>query len=80
MAARDYNRQLGRLHKGDYARKTNEVQQWSNYYNLKRECQRECRTAYNKKYVSNMVDPNKNVVTKNYGPILKVRDKTTLVV
>ena len=63
----------------NYARKTNEAHQWSNYYNLRRECQRECRTAYNK-YVSNMVDPNKNVVTKNYGPILKVRDKTTLVV
>ena len=30
------------------------------YYNLKRECQRECRTAYNK-YVSNLVDPKKNI-------------------
>ena len=54
----------------NYARKTNEAHQWSNYYNLKRECQRECRTAYNK-YVSNMVDPNKNVVTKKLWSYIK---------
>ena len=56
----------------DHARnsKTNEAQQWSNYYNLKRECQRDCHTAYNK-YVSNMVDPNKNVVTKKLWSYIK---------
>ena len=37
----------------NYARKTNEAQQWSNYYNLKRECQRECRTAYNNMCLTN---------------------------
>ena len=30
--------------------------------------------------VSNLVDPNKNIVTKSYGLMLKVKDKTTLVV
>ena len=52
------------------ARNTNESQHWTRYYNLKRECQRECRIAYNK-YVSNLVDPNKNVVTKKLWTYIK---------
>ena len=48
----------------NHARRTNDPLLWSrNYNNLKKECQRNCRSAYNK-YVSNMVDPNKNTVTK----------------
>ena len=45
------------------AHNTNESQHWTRYYNLKRECQWECHIAYNK-YVFNLVDPNKNIVTK----------------
>ena len=66
-------------HTYNNSRKTNKAQHWTKYYNLKRECQRECHAAHNK-YVSNLVDPDKNVITKNYGPTLKARDMTTLVV
>ena len=50
--------------------KTNEAQHWTKYYNLKRECQRECRAAHNK-YVSNLVDPDKNVITKKLWSYIK---------
>ena len=33
---------------------------WAQYYNLKRECQRECRRAYNN-YVMGLVDDSNNV-------------------
>ena len=42
----------------NHARRTNDPLHWSRYYNLKKECQRDCRSVYNK-YVSDMVDPNK---------------------
>ena len=44
-------------------RHSNSPADWTKYYELKQECQRECHTAFNK-YVSNHVDPNKNTVTE----------------
>ena len=43
---------------------------WTKYYDLKRECQHECRTAFNR-YVSNLVDPNKNIITKRLWSFIK---------
>jgi len=43
---------------------------WSKYYDLKRQCQRECRTAFNR-YVSNLVDPSKNAITKRLWSFIK---------
>ena len=43
---------------------------WSKYYDLKRECQCECRTAFNR-YVSNLVDSNKNIITKRLWSFIK---------
>ena len=52
------------------ARRSNLATDWSKYYDLKRECQRECRTAFNR-YVSNLVDPNKNIITKRLWSFIK---------
>ena len=52
------------------AHHSNSPADWTKYYDLKRECQRECRTAFNK-YVSNLVDPNKNTVTKRLWSFIK---------
>jgi len=46
------------------------MQHWTRYYNLKKECQHECRFAYNK-YVSDMVDPSKNTVAKRLCSYIK---------
>ena len=43
------------------ARRSNLPTDWSKYYDLKRQSQGECRTAFNR-YVSNLVDPNKNTI------------------
>ena len=43
------------------ARHSNLAIDWSKHYDLKRECQHECRTAFNR-YVPNLVDPNKNII------------------
>ena len=52
------------------ARHSNLATDWSKYYDLKRECQRECRTAFSR-YVSNLVDPNKNIITKRLWFFIK---------
>ena len=52
------------------ARCSNLATDWSRYYDLKRECQSECRTAFNR-YVSNLVDPNKNIITKRLWSFIK---------
>ena len=50
-------------HAYNHACSTNESQHWTRYYNLKRECQWECCIVYYK-YVFNLVDLNKYIVTK----------------
>ena len=52
------------------ARRSNLATDWSKYYDLKRECQHECCTAFNR-YVSNLVDPNKNIITKHLWSFIK---------
>ena len=52
------------------ARHSNLVTDWSKYYDLKSECQHECCTAFNR-YVSNLVDPNKNIITKHLWSFIK---------
>jgi len=68
----NYIKRLSRRKQRAYncARRNNQPQHWTKYYSLKKECQRECRSAYNK-YVSNMVDPNKNTVTKKLWSYIK---------
>ena len=43
---------------------------WSKYYDLKKQCQRECRQAFNN-YISSLVDPNNNQVTKRLWSYIK---------
>ena len=52
--------------------RSNLATDWSKYYYLKRECQPECCTAFNS-YVSNLVDPNKNIVTKPLRSFVKTK-------
>jgi len=52
------------------ARHSNLSTDWSKYYDIKRQCQRECRTAFNK-YVSNLVNPDNNSVTKHLWSFIK---------
>ena len=52
------------------ALRSNLATDWSKYYDLKRECQCECCTALNR-YVSNLVDPNKNIITKPLWSFVK---------
>ena len=54
----------------NHAHKTNQPRHWTKYHNLKKECQRKCRPAYNK-CVSDMVDPSKNTVTKKLWTYIK---------
>ena len=55
------------------ARSSHSPEDWSVYYNIKRDCQRECRRAYNN-YVSNLVDSNGNVSKRMWSFI---KDKRT---
>ena len=52
------------------ARHSNLSTDWSKYYDIKRQCQRECRTAFNR-YVSNLVNPDNNSVTKHLWSFIK---------
>ena len=52
------------------ARRSNLSTDWSKYYDLKRQSQRECRTAFNR-YVSNLVNPNKNTIIKRLWSFIK---------
>jgi len=52
------------------ARSSNLPASWSKYYDLKRQCQRECCTVFNR-YVSNLVDPRKNTITKCLWSFIK---------
>ena len=57
-------------HAYNQAFSSNEPQHWTRYYDLKRECQQECCIAYNK-YVSNLVNLNKNIVTNKLWTYIK---------
>ena len=54
-------------HAYNQARCSNLSTDWSKYYDLKRQSQHECRTAFNR-YVSNL---NKNTVTKHLWSFIK---------
>ena len=43
---------------------------WSKYYDIKMQCRRECRQAFND-YISSLVDPNNNQVTKRLWSYIK---------
>jgi len=65
-------KQLSRRKQRAYnrARTTTLPSDWSKYYDLKRQCQRECRRAFNN-YISSLVDPNNNQVTKRLWSYIK---------
>lgn len=45
---------------------------WSKYKDIKKQFQRECRQAYNA-YLSTLVDPNSNTITKKLWSYIKSR-------
>ena len=68
----NYNKKIThrRQHAYNQARRSNLATDWSKYYDLIRECQHECHTAFNK-YVSNLIDPNKNIIAKRLWSFIK---------
>ena len=54
----------------NWARETNNPHDWSKYYAIKKECQFECRAAYNK-YVHDLIDPNSDIITKRLWVYIK---------
>ena len=46
------------------------VHDWSKYYAIKKECQFECRAAYNK-YFHDLIDPNSDIITKRLWAYIK---------
>jgi len=54
----------------NHAREINNSDDWTKYHSLKRLCQHECHAAFNK-YVYNLVDRNKNVLTKKLWTYIK---------
>ena len=56
----------------NHARLTNLCENWSKYYDLKRQCQRECHSAFNN-YISTLVDPNSNAITKKLWSYIESR-------
>jgi len=54
------------------ARLSHHQDDWAQYYNLKRECQRECRRAYNN-YVTSLVDNNNNVSKRMWAYVKSKR-------
>ena len=54
------------------ARMTDSPPDWSKYRDLKRQCQAECRQAFNN-YISSMIDQNTNKVTKRLWSYIKCR-------
>ena len=52
------------------ARSSDSPLDWSKYHDLKRQCQRDCRQAFNN-YISSLVDPNSNKVTKRLWSYIK---------
>ena len=54
------------------ARTSDSPLDWSKYHDLKRQCQRECRQAFNN-YISSLIDPNSSKVTKRLWSFIKSR-------
>ena len=54
------------------ARTSDSPLDWSKYHDLKRQCQREYRQAFNN-YISSLIDPNSNKVTKRLRSFIKSR-------
>ena len=50
---------------------------WDSYKLMKKELQRECRKEYNN-YINNLVSEDDSPTSKNYGPLLKSKDVTTV--
>ena len=57
-------------HSYNHIRLTNLPEGWFKYYNLKKQCQRECHLAFNK-YISTLVDPNSSAISKKLWPYIK---------
>ena len=53
----------------NHARVTNIEYDWAQYKDIKRQCQYECHKCFNQ-YVSNLIDPNSNAVTKRLYNVL----------
>ena len=56
----------------NHARTSDSPLDWSKYHDLKRQCQRECRQAFNN-YISSLIDPNSSKVTKRLWSFIKSR-------
>ena len=54
----------------NHARSTNTEHDWARYKDIKRQCQYECRNSFNL-YVSNLIDPNSNAVSKRLWSYIK---------
>jgi len=61
-------------HAYNHARATSNAEHdWARYKDINRRCQHECQKHFNH-YVSNLVDPNRNAVTKRTQSCIKAKD------
>ena len=66
----NYIKRLTRRKQCSYNHALNLSEDWSKYYDLKRQCQHECRLDLNN-YISTLVDPNSNAITKKLWSCIK---------